>query len=58
MVDETKFSFTIPTDLGAKCATAGDCVGFPLFTIQSHFSFPSWAPDFALPVIRSIEIHS
>ena len=28
VVDETKFSFTIPTDLGAKCATAGDCVGF------------------------------
>ncbi|KAH7409468.1 hypothetical protein BKA64DRAFT_732188 [Cadophora sp. MPI-SDFR-AT-0126] len=26
VVDETKFSFTIPTDLGAKCATAGDCV--------------------------------
>lgn len=33
VLDETKFSFTIPKDLGSKCATAGDCVCFPLILI-------------------------
>lgn len=55
VVDETKFSFTIPTDLGAKCATAGDCVGSPLFSSQYLLSFPFRLPEFFLPVMRIIE---
>lgn len=35
LANQTSFNITIPTTLGAKCATAGDCVRYSRSTVES-----------------------